>query len=104
MKRRGQRVDAGTRLEYVIALNNGHLDKQYDKVESFDYFKTHNDVLKIDFMYYLKLLYKPLDEVLYIAFKSDKNFIKSQYDFRFKVRDKLLDELKTLFKTKLKFN
>lgn len=104
MKRRGQRVDAGSRLEYVIALNNGHLDKQYDKVESYDYFNTHSDVLKIDFMYYLKQLYKPLDEILYIAFKHEKDFIKKQYDFRFKVREKLLDELKNLFKTKLKFN
>ena len=34
---------------------------------------------------------------------TDIGFIKKQYDFRFKVREKLLDELKNLFKSKLTF-
>ena len=105
MKRRGQRVDSGSRLEYVITENGGHLGKQYDKVESSEYFALHRDVLRLDFMYYLKLFTNPGDQVLNVAYKNSpgfqKDFVLEQYKYRTKVRTKLLNELKSLFTPKL---
>jgi DNA polymerase elongation subunit (family B) len=103
MRRRGQRVDNGTRLEYVIADPNRHTAKQYEKVESADYIMKHSDVLKLDYLYYIKALSNPLDQVLSVAFKDIKDFVLEQYNFRYKVRGKVLSELKTLFSPKLEF-
>ena len=106
MRERGMRVDSGTRLEYIISDTNCKNDKQYDKLESIDYFKKYSDILKIDFMYYLKLLINPLDELLNVAFKNDpkfkKDFIDEQYTMR-KNKVKLMDDLKKMFEPKLKF-
>lgn len=106
MRNRGMRVDNGSRLEYVITDTYNKNDKQYDKLESIDYFNNHSDVLKIDFMYYLKLLINPLDEVLNIVYKDDpkfkKDFIAEQYKFR-NNRIKVLNDIKSLFEPKIQF-
>jgi DNA polymerase elongation subunit (family B) len=68
MKTRGQLVDAGSRLEYVITTNGGHKAKQYIKVEDSVYFKNHRVVLRIDYLYYLKLLFGPGDQLLNVAY------------------------------------
>lgn len=111
MRRRGQRVDTGTRLEYVITEQGGHNAKQYVKIESSDYFEAHSSILRLDYMYYLKLCTNPIDQILNVAycredghkynFKPD--FTLNQYDFRLKNRTKLLNELKSLFTPKLVF-
>jgi DNA polymerase elongation subunit (family B) len=107
MRRRGQRVDPGTRLEYVVADPTNHTGKQYEKVESAEYLVKHSDLVKIDYLYYLKALVNPLDQVLDVAFGEDKKYKKGmvmdQYKFRWKIRAKLLEELKDLFRPKLKF-
>lgn len=107
MRRRGQRVDPGTRLEYVVADPTNHTGKQYEKVESAEYLVKHSNLVKIDYLYYLKALVNPLDQVLDVAFGEDKKYKKGmvmdQYKFRWKIRAKLLEELKDLFRPKLKF-
>lgn len=114
MRSRGQRVDAGTRLEYVIIDNGVKNDKQYNKLENLDYFVSHSDILKIDFSYYVKLLINPVDQLLNVAFDNEKNnnkykyryqkdFLLQQYDFRTKVRSKVIEEIKNLFKPVIKF-
>ena len=68
---------------------------------------TKNNLVKIDYLYYLKALVNPLDQVLDVAFGEDKKYKKGmvmdQYKFRWKIRAKLLEELKDLFRPKLKF-
>jgi len=103
MRRRGQRVDNGTRLEYVIADPDRHTAKQYEKVESVDYLAKHRDILNIDYLYYIKSLANPLDQVLTVAFKGTDDFVLDQYNYRYKIRAKVLAELKGLFCTKLMF-
>ena len=114
MRSRGQRVDAGTRLEYVIIDNYVKNDKQYNKLENLDYFVSHSDILKIDFSYYVKLLINPIDQLLNVAFDNEKNnnkyrykyqkdFLLHQYDFRTKVRSKVIEEIRNLFKPAIKF-
>lgn len=108
MRRRGQRVDAGSRLEYVITSNKGSKARQYEKIESADYFKAHKDVLHLDFMYYLKLAATPIDQVLNVIFSKHvgfkTNFVLDQYNYRLKNRDPLLYEIKSLYTPKLIFN
>lgn len=102
MRRRGQRVDTGTRLEYVITETGGHTAKQYEKIESADYFTAHKDILKLDFMYYLKLLTNPIDQVLRSAYGLE-DFTLKQYNYRLNVRTKMVNELKKLFTPRLVF-
>ena len=103
MRKRGQRVDTGTRLEYVVSDPENHTAKQYEKIESAEYLEKHKDVLKIDYLYYIKALANPLDQVLSVAFKDLKDFVLEQYNFRYKSRLKTMNELKDLFSVKIKF-
>lgn len=107
MKQRGQPVQVGTRLEYLISDINNHQGKQYDKVEHIDYFIAHSNVLTIDFFYYIKICINSVDELLNVAYNKDKkykkDFIQDQYNFRYKIRRKAIDEIKALNTPKLQF-
>lgn len=112
MRRRGTPVQSGSRLEYVVTDIENHLGKQYEKAESYDYFIAHSNILSIDFFYYLKNAINSVDEILNIAFdnndkkyqyKYKKDFILDQYNFRFKIRQKVLNDIKNLFKPKIIF-
>lgn len=114
MRRRGSRIDAGSRIEFVIIQNtdtDGHKGKLFDKIESYDYYKLYNNILKIDYFYYLEALINPLDEVLNIAYnknnnykyKFQTNFIDWQYNFRYKIRNKVINDINNLFSPKIIF-
>jgi DNA polymerase elongation subunit (family B) len=111
MRERGQLVAAGSRLEYVITMKGGHTAKQYEKVEDSEYFSKHANSLEIDYMYYLKQLANPLDQILDIiytiddgsGYKIEPGFMLRQYKYRLQVRGKMITELKSLFTPKLKF-
>lgn len=112
MRMRGQRVDPGTRLEYIISDKGGHKAKQYEKVEDAIYFGQHSSVLKLDYMYYLKLMTNPFDDVLNVLYNRDdgskykfkKDFVLHQYNYRLKVRTKMLEELKNLLNPTINFH
>lgn len=101
MRRRGRRVDNGSRLEYVITMYGGHTAKQGIKIECAEYFTKHKRILNIDYMYYLKLLSNPMDQLLNVAFKNDTKFkpdmVLSQYKYRLKIRENNIKQLKTMF-------
>ena len=107
MKKRGNRVDSGSRLEYIVCDPENHNGKQYDKIESIDYMIKHREIIKIDYMYYLKALINPLDQVLDVAFGKDidyqKGFIDNQYKYYIKIKNKLLKELNNITKPNLLF-
>ena len=46
MRRRGLRVDAGSRIEYVVTTNGGPKAKQFEKLEDPDYQKNTTILLK----------------------------------------------------------
>lgn len=102
MKARGQRVDAGTRLEYIVTNPKEHTAKQYEKIEHADYLAKHSDIIKIDYLYYLKQLVNPMDQLLDVAFGKDKDYklgmVMDQYKYRWKVHTKMLEELKSMTK------
>ena len=103
MRSRGYPVQSGTRLEYLITDIENHNDKQYAKIEDFDYFRKFSDVLTVDFFYYLKIAINSVDEILNIAFGTELDFVKEQYNFRYKVRRKVLNDIKSLSTPKVIF-
>jgi DNA polymerase elongation subunit (family B) len=77
MRRRGTRVDAGERIGYcVIETDNNIKDKLFNKIEDIDYYKEHADILKIDSLYYTKLMINPIDEVMSAVYKKEDVFKK----------------------------
>jgi DNA polymerase elongation subunit (family B) len=107
MKNRGMIVQAGTRLEYVVAYPNNQKGKLYDKLEDVEYIKKHGDIIKLDYMYYLKNLVIPLDQMCNVSFKNivgfKADFVRDQFLFRMRTREKVLNELKDIFSPKLNF-
>jgi len=93
MRERGSRVDAGERLGYVITQNGGTNAKMFKKLEDADYFKDHS-CLKIDYLYYIKLLINPIDEVLSAVYQQ-KNVFKQFYKMREQFK-KVMDQLEQL--------
>jgi DNA polymerase elongation subunit (family B) len=102
MRRRGVRVDAGERLGFcVIQSENGMKDKLFDKIEDIDYFKEYSSIVKIDPLYYTKILINPVDEVLEAVYK--KSDICKKY---YKVREtyyKVIQQIKELFSLSIVF-
>jgi DNA polymerase elongation subunit (family B) len=96
MRRRGTRVDAGERLGYcVVQSANGMKDKLFDKIEDVDYLREHSDIVKIDSLYYTKLLINPTDEVLEAAYKTVdvcKKYYKAREQYW-----KVVNQLRELF-------
>ena len=107
MSRRGQLVQPGSRIEYLISDIENHTAKQYKKIEDIDYFLAHSDILKIDHYYYMKVAINSIDEILNVVFGHDptfkKNFIEDQYNIRYKKRRVVLNEIKKLGTCKLVF-
>lgn len=102
MRKRGQRVDAGSRLEYLVTTNNGIKAKLFDKLENPDYFKEHNSVLNIEYLYYLNLLSNSLDQILNIVYKKDK-FTLNQYKLRVK-KQSICKQIEEMFAPKIIFD
>jgi DNA polymerase elongation subunit (family B) len=74
MKSRGYPVDNGTRLEYVL-IDIGNINaKQYEKIESFDYFKQFSEILRIDYTTYAKQLVNPIDQIFNVMFVNEQYF------------------------------
>ena len=94
MKRRGQRVDAGSRLEFLVIKTSVVNPKLYEQLESWEYFKDHSRVLKIDFAYYLKAISVQLDQVLACTLDM-QSFGKDQLIIR-KNKQKVIDQINHL--------
>ena len=81
MKARGKNVEVGSRLEYLVSVGNGHLCKQFDKLEDPKYQQKHRDVVKIDYLHYLKTSCPPIDQIISIGYNIE-DFMKTQYKLR----------------------
>jgi len=107
IKRRGQIFEPGTRLEYVTTTEGGRTGKKYEKIESYDFFKKHSNVLRIDYMWYLEKMIVPIDQVLNVVYdkpgeKFKRDFVSDFYKFC-KIREKLLKELRETFQPEIIF-
>jgi DNA polymerase elongation subunit (family B) len=100
MRKRGQYVPAGTRIEYVY-LDVGNIKaKQWETVESLQYYKEHSFSFVLNFLHYNKLLINPIDQLLNVI-HSGSTFMKDHYEDR-ENKYKMIQELKELFRGKIK--
>lgn len=92
MSDRGNIVDAGSRIEYVVAYPNVPFNgKLGAKLENLEYFCDHSDVLRIDWMYYTHLLANPIDQLTLTMFnKPIVSFIEKTIVQKHRMHSELL--------------
>jgi DNA polymerase elongation subunit (family B) len=84
MRSRGVRVDDGVRLEHLITVAGGHTDKMFSKLEDVKYYRRNSRYLRIDYLYYLKQMTKPVDQVLNACYgkrSAAHNFMTQLYKY-----------------------
>ncbi len=101
LRRRGQRVDAGERLEYVITNMDSIKAKLWRKLEHPKYFSERSSSMNIDYLHYLKLLGTQLDQVINVCYKQEK-FCDTQLKARLQKR-KMCEKLLDIFTPQLEF-
>lgn len=99
MRRRGQPVSAGERLAYVVIQSENIKDKLFEKIEDLDYYKENSEYIKIDYLYYTKLMINPVDEVLKAVYNKDDVF-KKIYKYRENYY-KVVKQLNDMFSPKI---
>jgi DNA polymerase elongation subunit (family B) len=62
MKRRGVPVDTGSRIEYVVT-KKPYTFTLGQRIEDYEYYKRHLDVLNLDSKYYVEAMINPLDQI-----------------------------------------
>lgn len=70
IRHRGGRVDTGSRLEFLVTDIERKKAKLYEKLESAEYYKDHSASLKVDYLYYLKALSEPVDQIVGTCFSK----------------------------------
>lgn len=101
MRRRGMFVEAGSRIEFVVTTSGGFKGKMWQKIESFDYYREHSDMVFLDMNYYCKSLVNPGDQALETAF-GVKKFFKDQLALRL-MKQECMEELRGVFATTVSF-
>jgi DNA polymerase elongation subunit (family B) len=97
MRSRGQHIESGSRLSYVVTRRVEHRASVTDKMEEMEYFKLNYSKQMIDVLHYLHLLINPIEEVLTVMYGNQyKNFVKDMYKYRIKY-DAVVHELYQLF-------
>lgn len=85
MRSRGQHVDSGSRLSFVVSKRAGVKSNVSEKIEDVDYFRLNYSKKMIDVFHYLHLLINPIEEVFIVMYgKKYKNFVKDMYKYRIK--------------------
>lgn len=95
MRARGNRVDVGERLLFVVLhIDKGLKSKVSEMMESLDYYLEHSAVLPLNFLYYTELAINPFDEVL--ALLGQGGLFKRLYKYHEQYH-KVVQELHGLF-------
>jgi DNA polymerase elongation subunit (family B) len=100
MRKRGHIAEAGSRIEYLITNLYSPEEKQCLKIEDLAYFKKHRDVLRLDYIFYLNKLVKPMDDLLNIILKKKGNLVKKIYDKYYR-KYKMCREIEYIFGTEI---
>jgi len=97
MRSRGQHIESGSRLSYVISRRADIRASVTEKMEEIEYFKLNYSKQMIDVSHYLHLLINPIEEVFTVMYGNQyKNFVKDMHKFRLKY-DLVVDQLYKLF-------
>jgi DNA polymerase elongation subunit (family B) len=73
MKRRGVRVDAGQRIDYVVTSHGGPKAILSDKIEDPEYRDRFPHLFPIDTLYYMHACTVPLDQLLETAYVKERH-------------------------------
>jgi len=97
MRARGQHVESGSRLSYLVTRRVPHKHSVSDKMEDVDYFKLQYSKQMIDVLHYLHLLINPVEEVLTVIYGPKYlHFVKDMYKYRIKY-DQVVTQLYRIF-------
>lgn len=102
MRSRGQRVENGSRLAYVITDLYNFDGKQYKKIEDLGFYANNKFYMNMDYLFYLETFIKPFDQIFEIVFPNLNEFVKKQHAF-LKKKVLMIKELKSKFQPKLVF-
>uniref|UniRef100_A0A6C0IEE3 DNA-directed DNA polymerase n=1 Tax=viral metagenome TaxID=1070528 RepID=A0A6C0IEE3_9ZZZZ len=91
LRRRGHPVEAGTRIEYLVLDKEDLKAKLNEKIEDPLYYETHCDLLRLDRLYYILSLSKPLDQILEVVFRR-REFTKKLHNVH-TTHKKMMQEL-----------
>jgi len=103
MRSRGQRVENGSRLGYVITDLYNFDGKQYEKIEDLGFYANNKFYMNIDYLFYLETFINPFDQIFEIVFPNLSKFAYEQHVF-LKKKVLMMRELKTKFQPKLIFH
>lgn len=96
MRERGERVDAGQRIEYIATTRKGvKKNALTGKIEDVEYQRRHSTILRVDYVYYIHLAMKQIDQLLSVAFRVE-NIVEQQFKWR-KQKQLILNELGSFF-------
>jgi DNA polymerase elongation subunit (family B) len=95
LRNRGFPIDVGSRMEFVV-LKDPSKRTLGGRMEDAEYFMKRKRKLTIDYMYYLKSIVNPVDQLLEVGMGL-KNFISHQVTYRTNY-EKVLDEYRNLIR------
>lgn len=84
MRRRGQPVAAGSRVEFVFVDTPGTTpsSRVAKRIEHADYARARQAVLALDYCHYVKLMESPIDELLTVVAGAPSTFAKRMFKDR----------------------
>lgn len=100
MRRRGTFVAPGERISYIVVQSDSMKDKLFDKIEDVDYFKENSSYIKVDHLYYTKLMINPVNEILEAVYNKSKimdKIYKNKQNYQ-----KVISQLNELFSPSIK--
>lgn len=74
MKKRGEIVDSGSRIPFIVLHSDNLKSEKYERMEDPFYFNKHKSILRIDYESYVKQLMNGFDEISTIAWKKGTVF------------------------------
>jgi DNA polymerase elongation subunit (family B) len=96
MRSRGERVDSGQRIEYVATMRKGvKKNALTGRIEDVEYQRRYSSILRLDYVYYIQLAMKQVDQLLHVAF-GVQNMVEQQFKWR-KQKQIILSELVSFF-------
>lgn len=92
MKNRGNVVEPGSRIEYVVVQHPDANAKLFDRIEDPSYVMDHSDVVHVDPFYYAQNLINPLDQAMEVCFKK-KKVVETMIDYHIRFRTLMVELL-----------
>lgn len=71
MRRRGAIVENGSRLEYIVSDVANWNGKMGQKIEDAGFYQNNKWWLSLDYLYYIKSLSTPIDQLFFVVFGQD---------------------------------